>query len=228
MTQSFHFGTPPIEVQLRRSARAKRYSLRISNIDGKVSLTLPKRASRRAALEFARQHEGWLRAAFAKRPQMLVPVFGQEIPFRGQAHVLTRASGRRVLCAGDCLHVPGPDENLPARLRGFLRVEARDHLSLAAQKYATRLGRKVLRITLRDTRTRWGSCSAAGNLMFSWRLIMAPPAVLDYVAAHEVAHLAEMNHSAAFWQVVADLMPDYETHRRWLKQNGAGLHRYLF
>ncbi|MGR3434759.1 MAG: M48 family metallopeptidase, partial [Shimia sp.] len=81
---------------------------------------------------------------------------------------------------------------------------------------------------LRDTRSRWGSCSAAGGLNYSWRLVMAPPEVLDYVAAHEVAHLAQMNHSPRFWAEVAGLMPGYEAPRGWLRRHGADLHRYRF
>jgi len=119
-------------------------------------------------------------------------------------------------------------ENSPARLKAFLKLQARGRLQVACEFYAERLGRGFGKITLRDTRSRWGSCSANGDLMFSWRLIMAPPEVLDYVAAHEVAHLVEMNHSAAYWDVVRGIYPDYEAPRCWLKANGGLLHRYRF
>jgi predicted metal-dependent hydrolase len=113
-------------------------------------------------------------------------------------------------------------------LRAFLKIEARNALVPAAEAFAAQLSKPIGRISLRDTRSRWGSCSGAGNLMFSWRLVMAPPAVLHYVAAHEVAHLQEMNHSQVFWDVVARLMPDYRIHRAWLKKHGAKLHRVDF
>ncbi|MFM2356655.1 MAG: hypothetical protein RLZZ528_2391, partial [Pseudomonadota bacterium] len=110
----------------------------------------------------------------------------------------------------------------------FLRVAARTRLNAACDRFAAALGRPYSRIALRDTRSRWGSCTQDGGLMFSWRLVMAPPEVLDYVAAHEVAHLAEMNHSDAFWSVVARLYPDHARQRRWLKAEGSLLHGYRF
>jgi predicted metal-dependent hydrolase len=105
---------------------------------------------------------------------------------------------------------------------------ARDRLAAACDRHAQRLGRRPAALVLRDTRSRWGSCSAQGVLMFSWRLAMAPPAVLDYVAAHEVAHLAEMNHSRAFWATVARLLPDHAAPRAWLRAEGGALHRWRF
>ena len=117
---------------------------------------------------------------------------------------------------------PGP------AIEAFLKALARDRLLAASKRYATRLERSFARLTLRDTRSRWGSCSATGNLMYSWRLILAPPDVLDYVAAHEVAHLAHMDHSPAFWGTVEALCPGYAEPRAWLRREGAGLHRYRF
>ncbi|GFE63244.1 hypothetical protein KIN_03180 [Litoreibacter roseus] len=110
----------------------------------------------------------------------------------------------------------------------LLKVTARDRLASASQKHAETLGRPFHKITLRDTRSRWGSCTSQGNLMYSWRLILAPPEVLDYVAAHEVAHLAHMDHSQRFWTAVGGLCPGYQTPRAWLRRNGATLHRYQF
>jgi predicted metal-dependent hydrolase len=110
----------------------------------------------------------------------------------------------------------------------FLKSRAKCELERACAGFSARIDRYPRRITLRDTRSRWGSCTAAGNLMFSWRLAMAPPEILEYVAAHEVAHLREMNHGAGFWTLVAELTPDYDARRRWLHAHGPALHRYRF
>jgi len=126
------------------------------------------------------------------------------------------------------LIVPGPADQAGRRVAAYLRALARDRLAVACDRYAAQIGRAHSGLTLRDTRSRWGSCTAAGGLMFSWRLILAPPDVLDYVAAHEVAHLAQMNHSPAFWAEVARLMPGYATRRRWLKAEGGALHAWRF
>jgi predicted metal-dependent hydrolase len=115
-----------------------------------------------------------------------------------------------------------------AQVKALFRLHARDALAAASDRYAHALGRTYARLSIRDTRSRWGSCSSQGTLMYSWRLIMAPPAVLDYVAAHEVAHLVEMNHQPAFWDVVAGICPDYATHRAWLRTHGDSLHRINF
>ncbi|TCP39965.1 M48 family metallopeptidase [Rhodovulum marinum] len=221
-------GDPPLEISLRRSARARRYSLRISQLDGRVTLTLPKRAPLAEGLAFLRDKEGWIRGHLAARPDTHTVALGGTVPFRGRALAIVAGSGRAPRLAEQALAVPGPATGVAARVQGFLRTEARAALAEAADRHAAALGRGYGRLTLRDTRSRWGSCSSRGDLMFSWRLIMAPPQVLDYVAAHEVAHLAEMNHSPAFWAVVERLMPDYAAPRSWLRANGAALHRVRF
>jgi len=228
MSRPVHIGDPPIEVILRRSARARRYSLRVSAAERRVSLTMPVRASEAAALRFARAREGWLRAALERLPEARAIRFGETFPFRGRERRLCPGTGARVVLHRDRIELPGGPAELPARLRGFLKVQARDRLTAEAADFATALGRPISRITLRDTRSRWGSCSEGGRLMFSWRLIMAPPGVLSYVVAHEVAHLVEMNHSPAFWALVERLMPGHSRHRSWLRENGALLHSYRF
>ena len=155
--------------------------------------------------------------------------WGSDIPVEGQMLRIAPGDGRRVLPDGDALLVPGPADGVAARLLAFLKTLARDRLATASDRYAAMIDRPYSRLTLRDTRSRWGSCTTAGGLMYSWRLIMAPPEVLDYVAAHEVAHLQEMNHSPAFWGLVEQtLMPDYRDPRRWLREEGGALHRYRF
>ncbi|HMB13231.1 MAG TPA: SprT family zinc-dependent metalloprotease, partial [Roseovarius sp.] len=180
------------------------------------------------ALKFAASKGDWLRAQLAGRPDCLSVAPGVALPVEGRLLRIDPGAGRGVRLTADTIEVPGPEAQLPARVQAWLKARARDRLSAASDTYAAQLGLGYSRITLRDTRSRWGSCSSRGALSYSWRLIMAPPEVLDYVAAHEVAHLAEMNHSPAFWAVVARLSPGYETPRRWLRREGAALHRYRF
>ncbi len=228
MVHTISIGTPAIAVGIRRSARARRFSLRISNVDGAVKLTLPKRAAMRDALNFLNRQEGWLRKNLAARPTAILPEFGGQFRFRGADLEIRHTQGRSIHITDGSIHVPGKPDRLGAKLRGFCRVKARTQLVENAQFYAERLGKPLGKITLRDTRSRWGSCSSEGNLMFSWRLIMAPPEVLDYVVAHEVAHMVEMNHSADFWRLVESILPEYKPQRRWLKENGASLHAFQF
>ena len=219
-------GDPPVPLTLRRSPRARRISLRISALDGRVTLTLPKRLPEREALEFAPEKEDWIRTHLAQHPETVAVEVGACLPIDGRNRRLVAAKGKRVVLRDDEVEVPG---DRPARvLQRFLRELARDRLAAASDHYATALGRPYSRITLRDTRSRWGSCSSDAALMYSWRLILAPPEVLRYVAAHEVAHLAEMNHSAAFWAKVEDLFGDYQAPRDWLKKQGSSLHRFRF
>ena len=215
-------GDPPVEVALRRSARATRYSLRVSRADGRVSLSLPVWASEAEALAFLREREGWVRRHLQGAPVPAQARIGAEVPVCGVMRPVVAGQGRAARFAEGVIAVPpGPREG--PRVKALLTALARERLTRAVAVHAGALGRKPGQMTLRDPRSRWGSCSSKGDLMFSWRLIMAPPAVLDYVAAHEVAHLVEMNHSDAFWRVCARLRPDYREHRDWLKQNGAGL-----
>ena len=221
-------GPPPVEITLRRSGRARRFSLRVSRLDGRVTLTLPQRARESEALAFARDHQDWIRTALESVPQIAPVGLGTRLPVEGRALLVQPGTGRLVRIEGDSLLVPGDPDRVAARLAAFLRLRARDRLAAACDRHAAALGRPYARLTLRDTRSRWGSCTADGSLMFSWRLILAPPEVLDYVAAHEVAHLAEMNHSPAFWAVVGRLMPGYQPHRIWLKRQGQVLHGFRF
>ncbi|PZX42265.1 hypothetical protein LY56_01959 [Roseinatronobacter thiooxidans] len=223
-------GTPEISVVLRRSGQARRLSLRVSGLDGRVTLTMPNTLHLREALEFLQERESWLRAAMTRLPEPCPVAIGADILLRGEILRITEGTGARIAVKGGQLLVP-PDPSgtrTALRVETYLKASARAALVDASERYAAALGRPFSAITLRDTRSRWGSCTAQGRLMFSWRLIMAPPLVLDYVAAHEVAHLKHMDHSRVFWNCVARLMPDYQTHRDWLSNNGAVLHTYSF
>ncbi|ARC89748.1 M48 family metallopeptidase [Rhodovulum sp. MB263] len=221
-------GDPPLEVTLRRSARARRYSLRVSQLDGRVTLTLPQRAPEAEGLAFVREKEAWIRRHLSARPEGHVVRAGGTVPYEGRALPLVPGTGRIPQMREGELAVPGSAEEVPPRVLAFLKIRARARLAAAADGHAAALGISYRRLTVREARSRWGSCSSRGDLMFAWRLIMAPPEVLDYVAAHEVAHLVEMNHSSRFWSVVGGLMPGYEAPRAWLRANGAALHRVRF
>ncbi len=228
MTELRLSGNPEITIQLRRNARARRLSLRVSQLDGRVTLTLPRAASQSEASGFAREKESWIRKQLGRRSAETILTIGAKVLFQGVELPIVAGEKRTVQLLEDQLMVPGDPKKVAIRLAAFMKLRAREQLSRACDDYAGRLGKQVRRITLRDTRSRWGSCTCEGNLMFSWRLIMAPPDVLDYVAAHEVAHLIEMNHSADFWAQVARVYPDYQRPRQWLRQNGAQLHSYRF
>ena len=228
MSDTFLPGDPPIPLILRRSPRAKRISLRISQLDGRVTLTMPKRLAQREALAFAQSKEPWIRKHLSERGEDVSVGIGTELPLGGRLLQVVQGQGRKVQLGQDEIAVPGSAERVGARLGAYLKEVARDRLAGACDDYAARLGRPYARITMRDTRSRWGSCTSDGALMFSWRLIMTPPEVLDYVAAHEVAHLAEMNHSAAFWAGVERIYGPYAAPRKWLRTEGNALHRYRF
>lgn len=221
-------GPPPVEITLRRSARARRFSLRVSRVDGKVTLSLPLRAREAEAMAFLRAQEGWLRTALAGMPAATGVGIGSEIPVEGRLLRLQPGTGRGLKTEGDALLVPGDPAQAGARVQAWLKALARERLVAASDHYAAQIGRKVARVTLRDTRSRWGSCAHDGALMYSWRLVMAPPSVLRYVAAHEVAHMLEMNHSPRYWAVVERLYPGWQTERAWLRSQGGALHGLRF
>ncbi|MEL6550352.1 MAG: SprT family zinc-dependent metalloprotease [Pseudomonadota bacterium] len=221
-------GEPPIEVEIRRHARARRLTLRVGARDGRVTLTVPRGVDAGEALDFARQKRGWLLRHVGEAGEQGPLALGDEVPVFGRARRVEAAATRAPRVEDDALVVPQRAAEAPGRaVAAYLKLEARARLAEASDRYAAALGVRYTRLTLRDTRSRWGSCSAAGALMYSWRLAMAPPEVLDYVAAHEVSHLREMNHSPAFWGTVARLMPDYALHKSWLKRHGGALQRIV-
>ncbi|MEM6438556.1 MAG: SprT family zinc-dependent metalloprotease [Pseudomonadota bacterium] len=227
---SLRLSRPDAVVSLNWSSRAKRFTLSVGRADGRARLTLPDRARLDEAEDFLKRQAGWLEAAMARSPAPQPLKAGGALPYRGAQVVLTPEAGPRRaprVEAGRLL-VRGGAEGAPAKALAFLKTEARAALVSAAERHAATLGRRPTRVTLRDTRSRWGSCASSGALSFSWRLIMAPPEVLDYVAAHEAAHLVEMNHSAAFWALVERLDPDWRERRGWLRRHGATLQRVRF
>lgn len=217
-----------ITIRLEVNPRAKRLILRIDQKKGEAVAIAPSKRKLGEAAAFARSRQDWIIAQLEKQDQTLSFHEGALIPLRGQACRLTGLGEGRLakLVQGTppILHLPGTPESLPARALRYLKKAARDDLTKAVAIHAARLGVKPTRISIKDTRSRWGSCSSRGTLSFSWRLIMADPYVLDYVAAHEVAHLLEMNHSPAFWAHVERTYPDWRPARAWLRTHGNALH----
>jgi predicted metal-dependent hydrolase len=219
-----------LPVSVRRSERARRIALRLHLSQPAVELVLPVGASFVQALAFLDARRGWIAARSSLLPARIPFVDGAVMPILGVDHRLTALGPRRGVppfrVAGGAIEVTGHADHLPRRTEAGLRAHAKRLLTEKTGSLAARLGRPHGKITIGDAASRWGSCSAAGNIKYSWRLVLAPEPVLDYVVAHETAHLAEMNHSARFWGVVEALYGPFEAERNWLKSNGAGLMRY--
>ncbi len=218
-------------IVLRRRPSARRLTLRVSNATGEVLMTLPSRTSIATAEKFAASHGGWIAARLARLPERVPFEPGLSIPLRGQPVRILHRDGRAAVVAAvdgeePVIAVCAELAHVPRRVRDYLQREARRDLATAVAVYTERLGQGPRRITVRDTRSRWGSCTARGELNFSWRLILAPPFVLDYLVAHEMAHLREMNHSPRFWSLLRGLCPHVDEAEAWLKRHGSTLHRY--
>lgn len=221
-------GNPQISVNLRRSKHSRRLSLRISRIKGIVTLSLPISCPITQAKSFLMEKESWIRKNLVALPKNIQVGLGTHLPYQGNEFIIRMGEGKKVILEASDLIVPGPQSMIACRTKVFLKLQARQALRKSTKFYSEALGRTYGKLTLRDTISRWGSCSSAGNLNYSWRLIMAPPDVLNYVCAHEVAHLVEMNHSLKFWAVVEQIFPNYDQQRTWLKIQGENLHRYKF
>jgi predicted metal-dependent hydrolase len=227
-----------VEIVLRTNPRARRFIVKVDPATGEVSVVAPNYRSLDAALAFARKEKDWIALHLANVPAPVPLALGSTVLYRGVEHVV-RAAGPNSVGAPRrgpawidrdapraTLRVSGHVEHAPRRIADWLKQEARVRIDERATEYARMLGVKPRRITLRDTSTRWGSCSSTRNLSFSWRLILAPPHVLDYVVAHEIAHLREMNHEPRFWRLVENMVPDMAKSQAWLAEHGTMLHRY--
>ncbi len=223
-------------VEVRRHPKARRLTLRVNRTRRAVIVTLPPRCDIGEAGTFVHSNIDWVRKCLGDIPEA-VPFADKAImPLRGIPH-LVRFHGQRMACGPVDRIDRGPDlypeirvggqlEYAPRRLRDWLFSEVRRDLDRCVQHHARSLKLSPKRLAVRDQSSRWGSCSSTGALSFSWRLILAPPFVLDYVAAHEVAHLAEMNHGSKFWSLVCKTMPRTQEAKEWLQIYGMDLHRY--
>lgn len=217
-----------IAVSFRRHAKARRLVLRLSRDRAGVIITVPPRVSRREALEFAKKSSEWISARLKAEPAERPLRAGEEILIRGAMRRIVHSGARRgtVALEEDAVVVSGDAAHLKRRLVDWLKAEAKRDLVTASEFYAGAMGVTFHRLSVRDQRSRWGSCTSDGTLSYSWRLVLAPPFVLDYVAAHEVAHLKHMNHGRSFWRLVLTHCPHAGRAKSWLKAHGAELHAY--
>jgi predicted metal-dependent hydrolase len=227
-----------IAVSLRRSAAARRFTLRVRFAARDAVLTMPARSSLREAREFTERHAAWIAARLGRLPDVIPFEHGATLPMRGLDHAIAHRPGARGTVwvetrepsdAGDAslqLCVAGAAEHMHRRIVDYLKREARRDLEDAVFRHTRALGMPPRGVGLRDTVSRWGSCSASGSLNFSWRLVMAPPFVLDYLAAHEVAHLQHLDHSTRFWALTRRLCAETDRAEAWLATHGAHLHKY--
>lgn len=215
--------------QVKRDARARRMLLRVMPRDGAVVLVLPIRASLKSGHRFVAEQKEWILARQDERPAVQPWEDGAILPLYGAAHTIRHRPDARggVWVENGEIHVSGKVEHLPRRLRDWLKRQAQQEFGIAAREMAAGLGVPVKRVTVRDTQSRWGSCSSHGNLSFSWRLLLAPPLVGRYLVAHEVAHLKYMDHSPGFWRLCGQLLgseSDLQAAQTWLRRHGADLH----
>ncbi len=220
-----------VAITLRRNRNARRFILRLDKRGDGVVVTLPTDGSERQAMEFAASNAVWIRRQLSASTDAIQFVDGVVVPLRGVDHrIIHRPDRRGTVWTRDGelpeLHVTGQAEHLARRVKDWFKRQAKQDLLDASRRYATVMDLSFARVSVRDQTTRWGSCSSTGTLSYSWRLILAPSFVLDYVAAHEVAHLREMNHSPCFWSLVKSHCAATDEARRWLKLRGRELHRY--
>ena len=227
-------GQRPLQIRLKRNSRAKRYILRIPPGDPTPVITVPARGNLKTAQDFANRQVDWLKQRLGSRPQSIRFEEHARIPIRGVLHTLRSSGKLRGLAKLDLedetheplLLLPGETQSFPRKTEAFLRKLAKEDLEAHVQRFTRLIDRNYQTITLRDTKSRWGSCSHDGKLSFSWRLVMAPPDILEYVAAHEVAHLVKLDHSPEFWRICEQLAPHTKQAQRWLKEHGSQLHLY--
>lgn len=214
--------------------RAKRLTLRIDVGGRGLRVTVPPGVPSREVDKFLVRHQGWLEQRLAKVPDRPQVRPGVKIPLRGVPHLIVHEAVKRGGVTvvesedGPMLLVTGDRRHLPRRIADFLKREAKRDIEPLVAKHAGAIGKRAKSIRFKDTSSRWGSCSSAGGLSFSWRIMMAPPAIIEYLVAHEVAHLKEMNHGPNFWRLCTELCPGTEKCKAWLKRNGSALQAIQF
>lgn len=223
-----------LPLRIVENDRARRLTLRIDAGGRGLRITVPPGISAREVDRFLHRHQGWLEQRLAKVPDRPQVRPGIKIPLRGVPHTIVHEPAKRGTVSmamsesGPLLTVHGDRLHLPRRIADFLKREAKREIEALVDKHCAAVGRRAKAIRFRDTTSRWGSCTSDGALSFSWRIMMAPPAVINYLVAHEVAHLKEMNHGPKFWKLCEELCPDSDRCKAWLKRNGGALQAIAF
>jgi predicted metal-dependent hydrolase len=223
-----------LPLRIVENRRARRLTLRIDTGGRGLRITVPPGVARREVDRFLNRHQDWLEQRLAKVPRRPNVRPGIKLPIRGVPHRIVHEPGTRGTVTASkktgepLLIVHGEREHLSRRITDFLKRQAKRDIEALVEKHTTTIRKRAKAIRYRDTVSRWGSCTSEGNLSFSWRIMMAPPAVIDYLVAHEVAHLKEMNHGAKFWTLCEKLCPETERCRAWLKRNGGALQAISF
>lgn len=221
-------GGRVLPLRISENPRARRLTLRIKPGEKGLSVTTPVGVPMLEIERFLRRHREWLEQKLGKVPDNPVVRPGIKIPIRGVNHEIVHEPGRGVteavrMADGPKLIVRGDRLHLPRRVADFLKKEAKAEIGALVARHTDTIGKPARAIRYKDTVSRWGSCSSEGNLSFSWRIMMAPRPVIDYLVAHEVAHLKHMNHGPKFWALCEELCPDTKRCKAWLKTNGSAL-----
>ena len=221
---------PQIKVAVRKVRNSTRLSLRVSSINESVTLTAPVNTNQDVLLKFLESKENWLKENLLKISNKKVHVdIGRLIPIFGtKKHIKICSESSNVRIIGNSIRIPTTVSKPGLAVENFLKKLAKEEITSVANYYCGKLGVSYASIKLRDTRSRWGSCSSNSNLMFSWRIIMAPRNIISYLVAHEVTHLKHFNHSREFWFEVFSIFGSYENERNWLRTEGTDLHFYKF
>jgi hypothetical protein len=227
----WHFANIPVPVRVRRHVNAKKMVLRLSPQGDELRLTLPQKLAERHGKLFVQKQRAWIvgqvsnmAEAIPFEPDITLPLFGQNC--RLIHHATQRGTIHQEESEKGSLAIGGQIEFFHHRVEQYIYQQAKQRFGLLAQQLSSQLDVRPASVTIKDTHSRWGSCSSKRRINLSWRLAFAPQEVAHYVVAHEVSHLKHMDHSPAFWQTVAELQPDYEAHKDWLRKYGKELHRY--
>lgn len=229
-----HVAGRTLPLRIVENERARRLTLRIDAGGQSLRITVPPGLRQGEVERFLTRHQGWLEQRLAKVPDRPQVRPGIKIPLRGVPHLIVHEPSKRGTVVmgtdetGPTLTIYGDRLHLPRRVADFLKREAKREIEALVQRHTGAIGRKAKSIRFKDTSSRWGSCTADGNLSFSWRIMMAPPPVINYLVAHEVAHLKEMNHGPKFWKLCEGLCPDTGRCKAWLKKNGGALQAIAF
>lgn len=223
-----NFAARKVPLVFKQNKRAQRIILRLDHGNSSIIVVLPKRTSRDEGKRFALSNKDWIEQHLDQLHEPVPFLHNNVIPILGTPHRISHKPNARgvVWCESQEIHVAGHEEHVPRRVQDWLKLEAKREIEMRAFQKAEIVGKKIKKITIRDTKSRWGSCTSEGELAFSWRLIFAPKHVMDYVIAHEVAHLREMNHGPKFWKLCGEICRQMDAARLWLEDHGTDLYRY--